>query len=197
MEKRGGFRKNAGRPRRNNSNVNHKRRLRVGREVPFLITMKLLPNQVSLRTPGAFAKFREGVIGTKAFGFRVIEFAILSNHIHLVAESDSNAELESAMKSLTLKLTRTLGIRFKERFHMRLIRTPRQLRLARIYTVANAAKHAKRRRVFDWYSSYPAYTNAQWKFCRPDLDWEIPDHEYRDKYLEVLSAPRSELAAQL
>ena len=194
MGKRGGFRKNAGRPRRKTSNVTHRKRERVTSAHPLLLTMKLDAGQASLRTREAFAKFREGLTAVKKSGVRVLEFAVLSNHIHLLAEADSNSELESAMKSLTLKLTRTLRVKFKERFHMRVIRTQRQMRLARIYVLANAAKHTRVRRVFDWYSSYPAYTEAKWAFCRPDLNWEIPAHEYREKYLVLLSEPQSEVA---
>src|SRR5690606_20255284 len=69
--------------------------------------------------------------------------------------------LTRGMKGLAVRIARTLnrlwnrkGRVFDERFHMRQLRTPRQVRNVLVYVLQNARKHGRwHRRRFDRYSS--------------------------------------------
>jgi hypothetical protein len=81
-------------------------------------------------------------------GFRVVEYSIQSNHAHFVIEAESAAELGRGMKALGTRLARlakrtfaTTGAVLRDRYHMRELRTPREVRNALAYVLLNVRKH--------------------------------------------------------
>lgn len=185
-------RRKVGRPRKEISFVRHSARERVDASRPMLVTMKLRENQRNLRTKYAFNEFRKAAEAAKAFGLRIVEFSVLSNHIHLLVETDSNKHLERGMKSLTIRLAKNLKVKFKERFHLRLVKTARQLKNTILYVLTNAAKHYHRRFAFDWFSSLPAHEDlTRWKIQRPQFIWYQKPHAHQSFYESILSRARS------
>ena len=99
----------------------------------------------------------------------MIEYSVQSNHLHLVAESSDQKALSRAMIGLASRIARRLnrlwkraGQVFPDRFHSRILRTPREVRTALIYVLQNARKHgAWRARMPDAFSSGPSF--AGWR----------------------------------
>jgi REP element-mobilizing transposase RayT len=99
------------------------------------------------------------------FGTRIVQLAILNDHIHLLVEARSHQDLARAMKGLSVRLgihlnrlmmssgRRVMG----DRYHVHLLKTPTEVRHAAHYIRNNFRKHEKQRgRVFtgvDRYSS--------------------------------------------
>jgi REP element-mobilizing transposase RayT len=84
--------------------------------------------------------------------FRLVEFDILGNHLHLVAEAASAEALGSAMNGLEVRLARRLNKRLKRRgklfvgrYHTRSLSTPKEVRNAIRYVLLNARHHAAER----------------------------------------------------
>jgi len=82
------------------------------------------------------------------YGVRIVEFAVLGNHLHLLAEADDSASLSRAMKGLLVRLARSLnglmdrkGALFADHYHSRLLRTPSELANALAYVLGNSAHH--------------------------------------------------------
>lgn len=103
--------------------------------------------------------------------FRVVEFSVMTNHIHLIIEADDKRALSRGMQGLTVRFTRRLnqlfgreGTMFPERYHARQLRTPKQARHGLGYVLLNARKHAwqgHKRLARDWvdpFSSAPDFT---------------------------------------
>lgn len=95
--------------------------------------------------------------------FRVTEFSVQSNHVHLVVEARDGTILSRGMQGLAVRLARaingllaTRGKVWRERFHARELRTPTEVRNALVYVLMNARKHGARLRDgVDPFSSAP------------------------------------------
>ena len=102
VERRGGKREKAGRKRQGErERVSHQKRPRVTRHVPLLVTLRVRDEIPSLQTRPIlelFGNVLKAMQGRE--GFRVVAFCLLSNHVHLLVEADSNEALSSGMHSL-------------------------------------------------------------------------------------------------
>ena len=81
--------------------------------------------------------------------FRVVEFSVQTNHIHLIVEAEGAAGLTSGMLGLEVRLARRLnrvlgrrGRFFADRYHSRTLKTPSEVRSALHYVLNNHAHHA-------------------------------------------------------
>jgi REP element-mobilizing transposase RayT len=100
--------------------------------------------------------------GRERFGFRLAEYSLQSNHIHLIAEATDERALSRGMKGLLVRVARALnrlwartGSVFSDRYHARQLKTPREVRAALAYVLHNARHHGLRILGFDPYSSGP------------------------------------------
>jgi hypothetical protein len=88
---------------------------------------------------------REGIL-------RVCHFSIQRDHVHLVVESAGKEALGRGMKSVGIRLARAVNRVFGRtgpvlfgRYHLRVLRTPREVRNALAYVLLNARKHWRQR----------------------------------------------------
>jgi putative transposase len=84
--------------------------------------------------------------------FRVLQFSIQSDHVHLIVEAANKQALSRGMQGLSIsiarRVNRLLGRRGRfwvDRFHARALENPRSVRNALVYVLANFRKHASRR----------------------------------------------------
>jgi REP element-mobilizing transposase RayT len=117
---------------------------------PLHITLKLMPDLPSLRRKDIFKLLRESVRTARKKGFGVAHFAILSNHIHLILEPDAQS-VRSPLQSVTISFAKRLNARLKrngavffERYHLHVLKTPREVRNALDYVLTNEARHRAR-----------------------------------------------------
>jgi putative transposase len=98
--------------------------------------------------------------------FRVLQFSIQSDHVHLIVEAASKQALSRGMQGLSIsiarRVNRLLGRRgrfWADRFHARALENPRSVRNALVYVLANFRKHATRRYPagIDRFSSAPLF----------------------------------------
>ena len=73
----------------------------------------------------------------------------MRNHLHLLCEADSRATLARGMQGLLIRIARALnralgrrGPVFRDRYHDRVLKTPREVRNALAYVLNNARRHA-------------------------------------------------------
>ena len=73
-------------------------------------------------------------------GFRVCHYSIQRDHLHLLVESDGKEALGREMKSIAARLARAVNRVFGRRgpvlfgrYHLRALRTPREVRNALAY----------------------------------------------------------------
>ncbi len=146
----GGKRKGAGRkPRGESPGVAHRGRDELGRCVPIHVTLTMADWVYNLRSRRSFRVIEKALrTGGDRFGVRVVEFSVQGEHIHLMAETDDRVALGRAIKGLSVRIARGLnrmmgkkGRVVRDRYHSRVLRTPRETRNAIRYIRDNHRRH--------------------------------------------------------
>jgi REP element-mobilizing transposase RayT len=158
----GGARPGAGRkPKGARAGVSHRQREALAPRFPIHVTTRTRAGCPSLRRdPARRALERAFAAGNERFGFRLIHYSIQPNHVHLIVEAEDSRALSRGMQGLLVRIARALnrlwgrrGSVFADRYHARILRTPREVRNALAYVVLNAQKHGIRVQGIDPYSS--------------------------------------------
>jgi REP element-mobilizing transposase RayT len=114
------------------------------------VTLRLLPGLPSLRTvrlvqaiEASFAK------GCERGSFRLVHYSLQGNHAHLIVEAHDREALGRGMKAIGSRLARAVnriagrsGRVLADRYHLRLLPTPKEVRSALRYVLLNARRHA-------------------------------------------------------
>jgi len=151
----GGSRKGAGRkPAGKRAGAEHVRRESIVRRTPLHITMRVA-NVPSLRAERCIQVLRRAFkAGKDRFGFRLVQYAVQPDHLHLVVEAGTKRSLASGLRGLAIRIARTLnamlgrrGRVFPERYHARQLHSPREVRRVLAYVLLQARRHAAKRGV--------------------------------------------------
>jgi REP-associated tyrosine transposase len=160
----GGKRDGAGRPKMGKKYVPHRARPEHARSHPVHVTLRALVS--TLRDFPVFDAVEEALAkGSKPF-FRVCEYSVQRNHIHLIVEADDTGALSRGMQGLVARLAKAVnrGMRrkgsvFADHYHAHELRAPTEVRNALIYVLNNWKKHLPgANRGVDGCSSGPWFT---------------------------------------
>ncbi len=150
----GGPRPGAGRkPASKRPPVHHVRRPPIPRHCPSLVTLRVRRGLPSLRCRRFLKAFRPSLRQACERGdFRVVHYSVQRNHVHLIVEAAGKEALGKGMKAVAARLARAVnrvfacsGSVLHGRYHLRVLRTPREVRNALAYVLLNARKHWKER----------------------------------------------------
>jgi hypothetical protein len=85
-------------------------------------------------------------------GFRLVHYSLQGNHAHLIVEARDRNALGRGMKSIAGRIARAVnrvarrrGRVLTDRYHLRLLPTPREVRHALRYVLLNARHHLEAR----------------------------------------------------
>jgi REP element-mobilizing transposase RayT len=151
---RGGARPGAGRKPSRRPVVHHVRRERSSGWTPAIVTLRVVDGIPSLRKRcfilAVQRSFREAC---ERSGFRLVHDSIQTDHLHLIVEADGSAALGCGMKSISARIARAVNRTFLRtgavlagRYHVRWLRSPREVRNALRYVLLNMRKHFRQRR---------------------------------------------------
>jgi REP element-mobilizing transposase RayT len=130
----------------------HKRRPVVKPSYPLHVTVRMKKNVPGLRK-FELAKMLRQVFakGCRKDGFRICQFSIQGNHVHMVCEASDNVGLARGMQGWSVRMARGLnrevhrkGTVFADRYHFEIIKTPRHMRNILCYVLQNARRHGER-----------------------------------------------------
>jgi REP element-mobilizing transposase RayT len=119
--------------------------------------------------------------GCERFGFRLVHYAVMGNHLHLLTEGDDRRGHWRGTQGLAIRIAKRLnklwgrkGKVFHERFHGRDLKTPREVRGVLEYLMHNARRHGYRVAAVgpDPYSSGRWFDG--WRGWRADTLWAAP-----------------------
>ncbi|MDJ0864707.1 MAG: transposase [Myxococcota bacterium] len=118
------------------------------------MTIRVRDGIPSLRTRRFVADFRASLRKACERGeFRVAHYSIQRDHVHLIVEAAGKQALGRGMKSISARLARAVNRVFGRRgqvldgrYHLHLLKTPREVRNALAYVLLNARKHWRERR---------------------------------------------------
>ena len=131
----------------------HRRpRARVRKKTTLHVTVRLVPEVRSLRRFKLAPAVRTAFLRTKKKDdFRLCQFSIQRDHLHLACEADSNQGLSRGMQGLGISFAKRVNAKLgrkgkvlADRFHAVVVTSPRQMRNALCYIMNNARRHGER-----------------------------------------------------
>lgn len=151
----GGARVGAGCPlgTRRSECIAHARRPAVSRHRPHHVTVRAQRHTWNLRSQRCFTPIARALraVRRERDGFRVIQFSVQHNHLHLIVEAEDRRTLTNALKSLLIRIAlginrvmRAKGPRLADRYHEHILATPTETRNALIYVLGNRGVHLAR-----------------------------------------------------
>ena len=144
---------NPGRPKGKHPRMPHDTRADFPSTNPCHVTLRVIPGLPSLRD-GDVRREIEGAFrrGCTRESMRLVHYSIQDDHAHLIVEADGAQALGRGMKSLAslfaFAVNRGLdrkGKVLKDRYHRRVLASPRQVRNALAYVLLNARHHTAKR----------------------------------------------------
>jgi REP element-mobilizing transposase RayT len=149
----GGARPGAGRkPNGDQAGVPHEPRAPFASRFPAHVTVKLREGLPRLRQRAEYAALRAAFrAGCDRRGFRLVHYAVLNDHLHLIVEAPDRDRLTRGLQGLAIRVAKALnklwqrhGKVFSDRYHDHVLKSPREVRNAVRYVLANAHRHAQR-----------------------------------------------------
>jgi REP element-mobilizing transposase RayT len=145
--------------------VPHRKREVINGREPVHATVRLIEGLPSLRRMRALGVLKGAfAAGCDRLGFRLVQWSVQSNHIHLLVEAEDNDSLSRGMQGLQVRMAKALnklwgrkGRVFSGRYHSRVLRTPREVRNALVYVLQNARRHGLK-----LHSHLDAYASGFW-----------------------------------
>jgi putative transposase len=152
----GGKRAGAGRkPTRPGKRIEHRARPEHLAHQPVHATVRVVQGLPSLReeelAAAIGASLRELVDAERAQVFRLCEFSLQHDHVHMVVEAEDTMALSNGMKAINIRLAkavnRTLGRSgrvIQDRYHQHKLSCPTETRNALVYLLFNWKNTARR-----------------------------------------------------
>ena len=209
----GGKRKGAGRPRKGTrSSERHQVRPRLRASEPVHVTIRALPAISSLRKRDMFLAVREATICIAKYeDVRIVHISIQGTHLHLIVEAHDRLALAKGMQAFQISAakqinrvvlertgTKRRGSVFTDRYHARILRTPREVRNCIAYVLNNWRHHGEHEATFargwtvDPYSSGSSFSG--WKELE---DAEVMPHPPATYRALIVWRPKSYLLSTL
>ena len=136
----GGRRIGSGRKRLHSKGVSHKKRETFNKHTPLHINFRY---KAHIHRPHAIHILKRAILNAAEKGLRITAFSLQTNHVHLIGEARNKSVLCLAMRSLTMTMIRGIGRgKFQvERYHLHVLRSPRECQNALQYVFNNELKH--------------------------------------------------------
>ena len=192
----GGRRKGAGRkPKHGRAGTSHRKRDEVKSCDVLHVVLRTVADVGNLRRPEVYKAVRAATVkaaGTAArrAQFRINHLSIQHHHIHMLVEAECAEALASGMQGFQISAARHIntalrvggrrrrGSVFADRYHVVVIRYPKQARHVLAYVLCNWRKHGEDRSgppsrwLVDRYSSAVSFPG--WKELEGKPPWSIP-----------------------
>ena len=168
--------------------VPHRARPDHGWRFPLHVTMRVVAGLPTLRERGLFGVICDAIAAANTSAklrdsFRVLQFSVQTNHLHLFVEADDADTLTRGVQGLTIRLARAInrslrtatgprrGTVWSGRYHARELKTPREVRNGLVYVLHNLKKHRPEARGIDACSSAVAFTGWRDFESVAPIDW--------------------------
>ena len=177
----GGVREGAGRKPTHSgrARLRHGKRPALAARFPVHVTKRVRPDVPRLRRfelckvlRGAF------VLGCRRGEFRICQFSIQGNHIHLICEASDTIQLARGIGGWSVRVARGLngylgrtGAVFDDRYHLEILTTPTQTRHVLCYVLQNARRHGEP--IDPRFGGMDPFSSAWWFNGWEDASWRI------------------------
>jgi putative transposase len=114
------------------------------------VTLRARSDVPSLRGSGTFLAVRRALGVASKPGFRLVQFSVQSDHLHLMVEGADTRTLALGIRGLVIRVARAInralgrtGSVWNDRYHARALTTPREVRHGLVYVLMNFRKHLR------------------------------------------------------
>jgi REP element-mobilizing transposase RayT len=152
--------KRAGRPAIHDSGIRHTRRFRLKKPSSLHLTIKVKENKADIQNKRILKTLHYAIRRARLKGLKIVHYTLEYNHVHLLVESVDNKILHKGMQAFGItiakainKIKRTKGAVYKNRYHLRVIDSPRQLKNVLHYIFSNGVKHKRTKSQIDLFNS--------------------------------------------
>jgi REP element-mobilizing transposase RayT len=147
----GGRREGAGRPPGIRPRIRHRSRDPFPGRYPCMVTLKARPGLPALRNAALVRELERTFRAARERGaFRLIHYSLQHDHIHLIVEANGREALARGMKAIAARFARAVNRVFHrggrvlaDRYHLCVLRSPREVRARLAYVLLNHRKHAR------------------------------------------------------
>jgi hypothetical protein len=129
--------------------VRHRTRPKHDENHPVHVTIRRVRLAPSFRSELVRAVILSELVRARGKGVRVVQHSMQEDHLHLMVEGSSAADLSAQMRKLFSRIAMTVnatvgrsGSLFRDRHHRHALGSPREVRHALVYILFNARKHA-------------------------------------------------------
>jgi len=133
---------------------------------PLHVTLRARADVPHLRRTARFRRIRSALrAASSRFGMRVVHFAVMGDHLHLIVEAHDKTALARGMQGLAIRVARAInrgeraGKVFRDRYHAVALDSPRRVRNAIAYVLLNSSRHAHHARETPWVDPF---TSGAW-----------------------------------
>src|SRR5829696_1622633 len=213
--KHGGWRPRAGRTKKPGA-ISHSTRPPLATRFPQHVTLRISAGIESIAREFLMKTIRACIRAAHKPTFRIVEFNVLSNHIHLITEATDEVGLARGVQGFEVRIARRLncalkrsGKLFAHRYHAKHLKNPTQTRHALRYVLLNRKHHAAEKKFsktwFDpfssaaWFDGWaaPLRVNMRWQAALVELEaptakattWLLSTGWKRNGLLRVDEAP--------
>jgi len=150
---RGGPRSGAGKPAAPRPIVHHVKRDEVLKRHPSHVTIRVVSGMSSMRRRPFLRIFQRSLREVRGReDFRVVAYSVQDDHVHFIVEASNKDALARGMKAVGSRLARAVHRFFSRtgrvlagRYHIRALKTPKEVRNALAYVLLNDRKHKQAR----------------------------------------------------
>jgi putative transposase len=114
------------------------------------VTLRARPDVPSLRTRSTFVAVRTALAAASKSDFRLVQFSVQVDHLHLMVEGTDTRTLALGIRGLIIRVARAInralgreGSVWNDRYHARALTTPREVRHGLVYVLMNFRKHVR------------------------------------------------------
>lgn len=148
--------------------TSHDKRPSFAKDIPQHVTLRTVPGAPNLAREWLMSTIRGCIRESHKATFRIVEFNVLGNHLHLICEASSPDALARGVNGFEVRLVRRLnkklarkGKLFATRYHARALTSPRDVKNTLRYVLCNRKHHAAAGIRFDKFWVDP-FSSAPW-----------------------------------
>ena len=101
--------------------------------------------------------------------FRLVQYSVQNDHFHAIVEATSQRDLASGMKAIGARLARAVNRSFRrrgrvlaDRYHLHVLRSPREVRNALAYVLLSVRHHLAKRGLLSRSTTIDPASSARW-----------------------------------
>ena len=163
------------------------------------LTIKIEKNKAGLRSKAVLALLHRAIKRARIVGLGIVHYTLEHDHIHMLVEAEDNVMLASGMQSFGIcfskginKLKKGSGQVYKSRYHLRILKTPSEIKNVVSYILNNSVKH-KASSFVNLYNSLVVSENLAKLY--PGFELQLEETINRSDTLKKLKAKLKEVLA--